>query len=217
MLTLVIILASSFGIALSGAAMPGPLLSATISGSVRRGVIAGPILIIGHSLLELALVILLMFGLAPFLKQPAVFAAIAIIGSIMLAWMGFGMLRAMPTLSIRTDLQSRGGPHLVWTGIIMSLANPYWSLWWATIGLAYIIYSAGYGVWGVAFFFVGHILDDFAWYSAVSLAVGKGRRFLGDHHYRALIGACAVFLLLLAGYFAWSGLNKAFSMTALAP
>jgi threonine/homoserine/homoserine lactone efflux protein len=212
MLTLTTILASSFVIALSGAAMPGPLLSATISESVRRGMISGPILIIGHSLLELALVILLMFGLAPFLKQEWVFAAIAIIGSIMLAWMGLGMLRAMPTLSIRTDVQTMGGPHLVFTGILLSLANPYWVLWWATIGLAYILYCARYGAWGVVFFFIGHILGDLAWYGAVSFAVGKGRRFLSDNHYRALIGTCAVFLLLLSCYFAWSGLNKALSL-----
>jgi threonine/homoserine/homoserine lactone efflux protein len=212
MLTLTTILASSFVIALSGAAMPGPLLSATISESVRRGMISGPILIIGHSLLELALVILLMFGLAPFLKQEWVFAAIAIIGSIMLAWMGLGMLRAMPTLSIRTDVQTMGGPHLVFTGILLSLANPYWVLWWATIGLAYILYCARYGAWGVVFFFIGHILGDLAWYGAVSFAVGKGRRFLSDNHYRVLIGTCAVFLLLLSCYFAWSGLNKALSL-----
>jgi threonine/homoserine/homoserine lactone efflux protein len=212
MLTLTTILASSFVIALSGAAMPGPLLSATISESVRRGMISGPILIIGHSLLELALVILLMFGLAPFLKQEWVFAAIAIIGSIMLAWMGLGMLRAMPTLSIRTDVQTMGGPHLVFTGILLSLANPYWVLWWATIGLAYILYCARYGAWGVVFFFVGHILGDLAWYGTVSFAVGKGRRFLSDNHYRALIGTCAVFLLLLSCYFAWSGFNKALSL-----
>jgi hypothetical protein len=63
------------------------------------------------------------------------------------------------------------------------------------------------------FFFIGHSLGDLAWYSAISLAIAQGRRFLSDNHYRALIGTCAVFLLLLAFYFAWSGMNKALSLS----
>jgi threonine/homoserine/homoserine lactone efflux protein len=212
-LTLITILATSFVIALSGAAMPGPLMSVTISESTKRGFISGPLLVLGHLLLELALVVLLMFGLAPFLKQEWVFAAIAIIGGVMLAWMGTRMLRSIPSLSIHSDMQTKGGPHLVLTGMLVSISSPYWSLWWATIGLGYVLFSAQYGILGIVFFFIGHSLGDLAWYSAISLAIAQGRRFLSDNHYRALIGACAVFLLLLAGYFAWTGMNKALSLS----
>src|SRR3972149_5217323 len=45
-------------------------------------------------------------------------------------------------------------------GIIASISNPYWSLWWATIGLGYLALSSGQGLTGVAFFFAGHILAD---------------------------------------------------------
>jgi threonine/homoserine/homoserine lactone efflux protein len=213
MLTLITILATSFVIALSGAAMPGPLMSVTISESARKGFVTGPLLILGHNLLELALVILLLFGLAPVLKQEWVFAAIAIIGGLMLGWMGIGMLQAIPSLSMRTDVQTKGGSHLVLTGMFVSISSPYWSLWWVTIGLGYVLYCAQYGALGIVFFFIGHCLGDLAWYSAISFAVGKGRRFMSDTHYRALIGTCAVFLLLLAGYFAWTGMNKALSLS----
>jgi len=211
-LTFLTIFATSFLIAFSGAAMPGPLMTATISESMHRGFITGPLLIAGHSMLEFALVVLLMFGLAPFLKQEWVFAAIAVIGSIMLVWMGLTMLRAVPSLSIRTDIQDGGRSHLIMTGVLMSLANPYWSLWWATIGLGYVLYCARYGYLGIVFFFIGHCLGDLTWYSAISFAIGKGRRFLSDNHYRALIGTCGVFLLLLACYFAWNGVNKALKL-----
>jgi threonine/homoserine/homoserine lactone efflux protein len=212
-LTLITILATSFVIAFSGAAMPGPLMTVTISESARRGFISGPLLILGHALLELALVILLMYGLAPFLKQEWVFAAIAIIGGVMLGFMGAGMLRSIPSLSIHKDIQTAQGPNLVLSGVLVSVSNPYWSLWWATIGLGYVLYSSRYGPWGIIFFFIGHILGDLAWYSAIAMAMAKGKRFLSDTHYRALIGACAVFLLLLAAYFAWSGMNKALSLS----
>ncbi len=97
--TLFTIFASSFVIALSGALMPGPLLTATISESSRR-VSAGPLMIAGHAILELALVVALFLGLAPFFQMPAVFAVSALAGAVILIWMAAGMLRSLPTLRL---------------------------------------------------------------------------------------------------------------------
>jgi len=199
---------SSFVIALSGAMMPGPLLTATISESSRRGFITGPLLIVGHGILELALIAALLLGLAPFLQQAPVFVATAFGGSAILLWMAFGMFRSLPSLRLVWDGEEKQRNHLVMSGILMSVANPYWLIWWATIGLGYILYSRQYGLWGVAFFFAGHILADLAWYAAVAAAVARGRRFLTDRLYRTLIAGCAVFLVLFAGYFAYAGFQK---------
>jgi threonine/homoserine/homoserine lactone efflux protein len=212
MAALFTILATSFVIALSGAAMPGPLMTVTISESIRRGFISGPLIVLGHSVLELALVILLMFGLAPFLKQDWVFAVIAITGAVMLTWMGVGMIRSVPSLTMHMDTRTRESSHVILSGMLISISSPYWIVWWATIGLGYVLYCARFGTLGIVFFFIGHCLGDLAWYGAISYTVGKGRQFLNDSHYRALIGTCAVFLLLLACWFAWSGVNKALSL-----
>jgi len=75
--------------------MPGPLMTATITESSQRGFIAGPLLITGHTILELVLVIALLLGLAPFFQQPVVFVATALIGSIILFYMAFGMFRSL--------------------------------------------------------------------------------------------------------------------------
>ena len=192
--------------------MPGPVMTATISESARRGPLAGPLLVAGHAVLELGLVVLIMHGLAPFLQKAWVFVVIAIAGSIMLTRMALGMLRSIPSLSIHMDERVQGGANLLVTGAVLSLSTPYWSLWWATIGLGYILYCIQFGIVGVISFYIGHILGDLVWYSAISVAVGKGRRFLSDRSYRVLIGSCAVFLLALACYFAWSGVNKALSL-----
>ena len=214
MIVLLTIFVSSFVIALSGAMMPGPLLTATISESSKRGFITGPLLIAGHAILELGLVIALLLGLAPFFQQSVVFVATALIGSVILFWMAFGMFRSLPSLHLSWQADQKKSNHPMISGILMSVANPYWIIWWATIGLGYIFYSLQFGLWGIVFFFVGHILADLVWYSLVAAAVVGGRHFLTDRLYRGLIAVCAVFLVLFAGYFAYAGLAKLNSIIA---
>jgi threonine/homoserine/homoserine lactone efflux protein len=206
--TLFTIFASSFVIALSGALMPGPLLTATISESSQHGFITGPLMIAGHAILELVLVIALLLGLAPLFQQPEVFVATALIGSVVLFWMAFGMFRSLPDLHLSWEGNPKRRNHPMISGILMSVANPYWIIWWATIGLGYILYSWRFGFWGLAFFFVGHILADLVWYSLIAAAVAGGRHFLTNRLYRGLIVVCAVFLIVFAGYFAYAGFEK---------
>jgi len=204
---LLVVFGSSFLIALSGALMPGPLLSVTISESIQRGALAGPRIIAGHAILEMALIAALMLGLAPFLADEGVFAVIALGGAFFLLWMAFGMFRSLPGLRIELGDAPSGGTGHVLTGITMSLANPYWVLWWATIGLGYVLYCRQFGIAGIACFFSGHILADFLWYGAVSLAMAKGRHLMSDGLYRALIGVCAGVLVFFSGYFVYAGLR----------
>ncbi|MGC9977121.1 MAG: LysE family transporter [Syntrophales bacterium] len=205
---LITIFVSSFIIAFSGAMMPGPLLTATISESSRRGFIAGPLLIAGHGILEITLLVALVFGLAPFLQRNYVFAAVAIAGSVILLWIALGMVRILPKLTLSVNPGRTKGGSLIKNGAILSIANPYWIVWWATIGFGYVIYSWSFGIAGLAVFFTGHILADFVWYSAISSAVGKGRHLFTDGFYRWVTGTCAVVLILFACYFFYAGVQK---------
>ncbi|MHB0977574.1 MAG: LysE family transporter, partial [Candidatus Aquicultorales bacterium] len=88
------------------------------------------------------------------------------------------------------------------SGIATSLANPYWSLWWAAIGaliLKDVLKTSGLG--GLGSFYLGHIAGDFAWYGLVGVAVAGGRRVLSDSVYRGVLMVCGVFLTALAGAF----------------
>ncbi len=67
MFELAAIFGGSFTLALSGALMPGPLLTVTVAESARIGFRAGPLLMTGHAVLELLLVIAIVYGLGPFL------------------------------------------------------------------------------------------------------------------------------------------------------
>ena len=208
MLALLTIFTTSFFVAFSGAMMPGPLMTMTIGESARSGSWVGPKMIAGHAVLEIALLFALFFGLAPLFKNENFFIVVAILGGLILIWMAQNMFRSLPTLEIKAETTSNKTINLYLAGILMSLANPYWIIWWATIGLGYVLVSKELGFAGIAFFFAGHILGDLVWYSAISVAVGKGRKFFSNKIYRILVGTCAVFLALFAGWLIWDGVGK---------
>lgn len=210
LLSLITIFGSSFIIALSGALMPGPVLTVTVSESARRGVKAGPLMILGHGILELALVLALVGGLAPFFSRDEVFITISLLGGVILLWMAYMMFKELPRLQLKAEDGDEKPRSLILSGILLSLANPYWLIWWATIGIGYIMYSVRFGIPGIIAFFSGHILADLAWYSLISFGVAKGRGFFTDGFYRRLIGACASFLCVFSCYFLYSGLEKIF-------
>ena len=207
MFAIAAIFGGSFTLALSGALMPGPLLTVTISESARRGFRAGPLLMIGHSLLELVLVIAVIQGLGPYLKSPPVIGIISLFGGGVLIWLGVGMVRTAGSLSLNEEEignKARQMPHPVFMGIIASLSNPYWILWWATIGLGYLVAAMKFGVGGVTFFFLGHIAADFAWYSVISYGISRGKSLLKDTSYQLMIRICGLFLVGFGGWFLFS-------------
>jgi threonine/homoserine/homoserine lactone efflux protein len=207
-LNLLTIFFTAWVVGFSGAMMPGPLLTVTISESARRGAKAGPLLMIGHAILELVLVIALVAGLQKYLSNKAFVTVVSILGGVFLLWMGYGMVRDAWLGKVSLDLTVDGkravmGPVLA--GILVSLSNPFWTIWWVTIGLNYITNAWVHGIAGLAFFFTGHILADFTWYGMVSLAVAKGKRFMNDRTFRIIIGCCGLFLIGLAGVFIKNG------------
>ncbi|MHB9091909.1 MAG: LysE family transporter, partial [Chloroflexota bacterium] len=99
------------------------------------------------------------------------------------------------------------GPGPVATGALVSASNPYWLLWWATIGATYVAAALQMGTLGLASFFSGHILSDFAWFTFVGALVATGRRLLTDRAYRGLVLACGIALVVLGSTFVFGGIT----------
>jgi threonine/homoserine/homoserine lactone efflux protein len=199
---IVLIFFSSFIIALSGALVPGPLFTITVSESLRRGFKTGPLIIFGHGLLEITIVILLFFGITPFLLEERTRQFISVAGGIILMIMGVMLFKDAG--KTRLDLspgERQTGLHPVVSGILGSLSNPYWIIWWVTIGLGYLVSSLRYGIPGVIAFFSGHISADLLWYSMISYAVSRGQKIMGERGYRYLLSACGIFLIFFGGWF----------------
>jgi len=202
---------TAFIIGLSGAMLPGPLLTTAIAETIRRGFRAGPQIALGHAILELVLVLALLTGLVSFLARTDVTMVVAILGGIFLLLMGAALLR--DAWGNRISLQEIDGLlpgsfrlHPILAGITVSLANPMWILWWATVGLSYITMAIKSGSIGLISFFTGHVSADLAWYSLVSLGVAGGRRFLNQKVYNAVLFVCGLFLLAVGLHFIYTGL-----------
>jgi threonine/homoserine/homoserine lactone efflux protein len=202
---------TSFLVGFSGAMMPGPMLTVNITEGIKRGFWAGPLLVVGHGTAELLLLVALSLGLGAVVQIGWVSATIAVVGGCVLLWMAFDMLRGVwqRTLSLRTtgsEADMRMGPVLA--GGVVSVSNPLWILWWATIGLTYVAWASSAGRLGLVAFFGGHILADLGWFSVVSLVVTGGRRWLSDRVYRGLIAVLGLFLVGLSVYFVLTGIQQ---------
>lgn len=192
----------------SGAIMPGPLLVAVIEKTSRQGLRAVAGLMSGHALLELALVALLALGLHPLLARRRMRAAIGLVGGAALLYMGVDMLRAAPGLT----LQLRAGAaapdsfaRLMLLGAGISLANPYFTGWWATVGAGQLAHMAPRTPREHLAFYLGHEAADYAWYGLVGVLLITSRRWLTDGVYRGLIVACGAALLLIGAQFLRAG------------
>ena len=201
---------AAFVVALSGAMAPGPYLTVTITRTLTKGRLSAALMLVGHAALEGLLIVGFAFGLQRVLSNPHVANVLALIGGVVLLWMGQGLLRGALKGTLHAEAtaapsNSRLGPVL--HGAAVSLANPYWLLWWMTIGVKLASDALAVGWLGVVAFFIGHELGDAAWYGFVIAAVSRGEHLLSDRPYRVVIGACALFLLYLGARFALDGVG----------
>lgn len=203
------IAAAAFGIGLSGAVMPGPVTSVTLAAAGRWGAAAGPLVTLGHGIVEGLLVLALALGAGRFLELPAVTGTISVLGAAVLAWMAWGMItEARRGVDFQSPEADTRLPRPVLGGVLASLANPYWYLWWATVGTGSVAVARGLGGLGIASFFTGHIMADFVWLTALSFALAKGRRLMSPRAQQGLIAGLGLFLLVFACLFFVFGVGK---------
>jgi len=203
MLSYLTIFMGSFVVGLSGAMAPGPVLTVTISETLKRGFKAGPLIILGHAILEIVLLTLIGLGLGPFFERPLVTTVFLSAGGVVLLWMGVQMILTNKQTTAEA-LNASGTPSPygpVLAGIILSVSNPFWIIWWVTIGMGFVTQSLQYGLIGLICFYCGHILSDLAWYSFVSFSVSAGRRLCPPRVYRIIFILCGTMLIVLGSLF----------------
>src|SRR5665647_306017 len=187
-----------FVIGLTGALAPGPTLVATINSSINGDWTTGLKVSLGHVIVELFLVILILLGLAT-VALPYT-SAIAGIGGIALIAFGVLTIAGSRKATMRTQgLQAVVNPYLA--GLVTSAANPYFWIWWFTIGSAMVIAGLQGGLVLVGALMIGHWSADTVWLTMVSTGVSKGRTIVSDTTYQKIIALCGIFLILFGAYY----------------
>ncbi|MFC2072749.1 LysE family transporter [Chloroflexota bacterium] len=201
---MLLLLLSVVVISLSGVMMPGPMFAVTLAKSYRSPW-AGAQISLGHAVIEVPLILLIYFGFAHFFQNNIVQLVLSIAGGAMIIWMGITMFRARAEIAQR----DKELPYsTVTAGILTSGFNPYFLLWWATIGSMLIMKFLDFDASGffdsnatrLTMFIVVHWLCDLVWLSFVSTLVYKTHSLWGRKFQEGLFIACS---LLLIGFGAW--------------
>jgi len=206
------ILLISFLVALSGALSPGPLLTFTIYKSLKqkRGYLAGIYIILGHAVIEFALIIALLAGAYLIFQNFVFLTIVGVVGGSFLVVFGLLVMRDVfkTNYDINFTLNEdhvkgfKGNSFL--GGIIVSLSNPFWEFWWAVIGLGLMIsFNISFeNPLGILLFFIGHELGDIVWYLPVSTFVYLGGKSLNPKIYKYVLFICGVFMIIFGVYLA---------------
>ena len=180
-------------ISASGVMAPGPLFAANITHGLKDGAKSGIKMAIGHTIVELPLVILLGIGVFSLELFPEFRTVISILGAITLF-----IFAAMQIKTIFRNKESttnlKQGPLV--SGILLSALNPFFIIWWLTIGFKLI--SDAMLIWafsGILVLFVLHIWMDFAWLGAISYLASKSAKILSNKNYKIIMISLSVMLV----------------------
>lgn len=187
-----------FLIGLTGALAPGPTLVATINASLAGDWTAGLKVSLGHIIIETAIFFLIILGLAGFATPYTM--AVAVIGGIALIIFGIMTISGSRSASLSAAPQkAAASPYMA--GLLTSAANPYFWIWWLSVGSALLISSLEGGLLFAIVFMIGHWGADVSWYVFVSTGVAKGRTILSHTTYHRIMAACGVFLVIFGLYY----------------
>jgi threonine/homoserine/homoserine lactone efflux protein len=196
MVAMLPILLSVVVISFSGVMMPGPMTAVTLAKSYKSPW-AGTQIALGHAVIEVPMILLIYFGFAQFFQNDIVRLVLSVLGSGMILWLGIIMFRA------RVEVVEKGKdlPYNSFTaGILASVFNPFFLLWWATIGGMLIMRILDFGTTGLIVFIIVHWSCDLLWLSLFSVVVYRTHTLWGRKLQEWLFIACS---LLLVGFGLW--------------
>ncbi len=185
-------------ISVSGVMSPGPLFAANIAYGTRGGLKTGLKMAYGHTVVELPLVILLGIGAISLGTFPQFKEYISILGAL--------SLFAFAGLQIKNSIKKspseyipKHGPFFI--GIVLSVLNPFFLIWWFTIGFKLIADALVlYSFIGIAIMFAFHIWMDYAWLGTVGFLSGRGKKILSTKNYN-------IFMIAISGLLVYFGIT----------
>jgi threonine/homoserine/homoserine lactone efflux protein len=164
----------------------------------------------GHAIVEFPLIIALSYSLYSFSYtlhlSDIVFKFIGLIGGTFLLF--FAILQVLSILKDKSN-NSQAMTNLkfniknpILVGFIFTILNPFFLVWWLTIGSKLISDSiSNFGiVEGILIIFLSHIWMDYFWLWFTSFMINRGKFVIKENIYKIFIIAISVFLGIYGSY-----------------
>lgn len=185
-------LITATAISLSGVLAPGPMTAATLAAGTRLRH-AGAVIALGHAVVEFPMMLVIIAGAGRLFEVEGVKLGIGLAGGAFLLLMGVQLLLAARKTSSEMAVADARHPFLI--GIVLTGANPYFLVWWATVGLTLVAQAKELGIIAFALFAVIHWLCDLVWLELLSLASHRGTELLGGRIRQIVLVICGLTLL----------------------
>ena len=118
-----------------------------------------------------------------------------------LGLIGFGILQIYETVKTRdnssgTTKSSRLPASSIVLGFALTGLNPYFILWWLTIGSVLIVQALAFAaIVGVLIMYVSHVWMDYAFLSSLAYFAKKGTNIAGSKYYKFILIAFGLILV----------------------
>lgn len=208
----------------TGVMMPGPVMAASMAKGLRSRW-SGVHVALGHAVVEFPTIALIALGFSTVLKDSRVSIGVGILGGVLLIYMGLSMFMSRKKSVSKLETVKGGKvsekktsskfdpfpyPPLV-AGIITTATNPYYFLWWATLGAALILNAVEFGLVILVVMSILHWSIDLGWNAFLGFAVNKSKGF-DERAYLAVFGLCGIIMLAFGGWFLASALKTALGL-----
>ncbi len=196
---------STIIVSVSGALSPGPLTASAIVVGTRRFAKGGFLIAFGHMLFEFPYIIIIALLSAPIgliLENASVSYALTLVILLFILFFsyliikdGIGIIRS-GVYEIKRSKRDTLNPVLI--GIILTGLNPYFLLWWLSVGLPLIRLSISMGFLFLLLMYGSHIWMDYLWLTLMGFAGESGAKILKSKGYGILLILLGIILALFA-------------------
>ena len=181
-------------ISASGVMSPGPLFAANIVYGLKEGKVAGIKMAVGHTVVEFPLIILLGIGVLSLDIFPEYRIWITLIGAIGLFCFAALQIKSIFEKNFQKKLKPSRNSFMA--GIFFTGLNPFFLIWWFTIGFKLITDSIQiWGIFGIIILFGFHIWMDYVWLFGIAGLASKAKDVLSNKNYKILIIGLSVVLI----------------------
>ncbi|PIW32929.1 MAG: lysine transporter LysE [Nitrosopumilales archaeon CG15_BIG_FIL_POST_REV_8_21_14_020_37_12] len=181
-------------ISASGVMAPGPLFAANLAHGIKGGASSGIKIALGHTIVELPLIILLGIGVLSLDIFPEFKTIISILGAITLfVFAGIQIKTALQNKESKNTYQKHGA---IISGITLSALNPFFIIWWLSVGFKLI--SDAMMIWaftGIIMVFLLHIWMDFAWLGSIAFFAKKSAKIISNNNYKIIMIVLSISLV----------------------